>query len=86
MSSTLISPGASVTVTLSAGPGGPGDWLSLARVGDPNQTFFAWTYVGGGTSTTWAVAAPLTPGDYEFRLFSNNTFLRVVTSATILVR
>jgi hypothetical protein len=43
-------------------------------------------YVGAGVTTrTWTVAAPNTPGTYEFRLFLNNSYTRAATSPTITV-
>src|SRR6185436_67932 len=39
----------------------------------------------GLTSATLAFSAPLTPGTYEVRYFSNNTFARLATSSTITV-
>jgi hypothetical protein len=73
-----------VIVTLTNGMGGGQDWLAIARTTDPNTTYLAWTYVGGGiTSRTWNPTMPAVPGDYEFRLFSNNGYTRLATSPTV---
>jgi hypothetical protein len=72
----------SVTVTLSDGPGNSGDWLALARVGDPVTSYLQWIYVGAGATTaTWTVTMPATLGDYEFRLFENGGFKIIGTSS-----
>jgi subtilisin len=83
---TLVAPNTPVTVTLAFGYGGTNDWLALARVGSPNTSYSSFTYVGAGvTHRTWTVNVPLAPGEYEFRLFLNNVFTLVATSAPITV-
>jgi hypothetical protein len=81
--STSVAAGANVTVTLTNGAGGSGDWLAFAATGAPNTSYLQWVNVGAGVTTrTWTIAASLT-GTYEFRLFVNNT--RVATSPTVTV-
>jgi subtilisin family serine protease len=83
---TLVAPNTPVTVTLAFGYGGTSDWLALARVGSPNTSYSSFTYVGAGVlNRTWTVNVPLTPGQYEFRLFLNNVFTLAATSAPITV-
>ena len=83
VSATSVAVGSSVTVTLTNGAGGATDWLSFARVGDPNYSYAQWVYVGAGVTTrTWTVTVP-SAGTYEFRLFSNNTYTRIATSPPI---
>ena len=85
--SATVAPGAPITVTLTQGFGGSGDWISFAPTGVANTGYLAWTYVGAGVTTrTWTVAAPTTTGTYEFRLFLNNNFTRTATSPTVTVR
>jgi subtilisin family serine protease len=85
-SPTLVAPNMPVTVTLAFGYGGSSDWLALARVGSPLTSYASFTYVGAGVlNRTWTVNAPLTPGQYEFRLFLNNVFTLAATSAPITV-
>ena len=87
VSTTTAAPGASVTVTLSGGLGGASDWIALAPTSAPNTTYGAYVYIGSGVTTrTWTVAAPSTPGTYEFRLFLNNGYTRAATSATVTVQ
>lgn len=85
--STLkASPGSRVTVTLANGFGGSGDWMSLAAVGSANSAYQTFTYIGTGVTTrTWTVTAPATPGQYEFRLFRDNTYTRAATSAPVVI-
>jgi hypothetical protein len=83
---TVASPGAAVTVTLTNGTGVAADWISLARVGDPNTTYLNWTSVGAGNTTfVWRVNVPFSPNNYEFRLFSNGSYTRTATSPTVQV-
>ena len=86
VSSTAVAPGASVTMTLTNGPGGAQDWLALAATTAANTSYVTFTYVGAGVTTrSWTVTMPSTPGTYEFRLFLNNGYTRAATSAAITV-
>ena len=82
---TIASPGALVTVTLTNGTGVAADWIGLARVGDPNTSYLNWIGVGAKTTFVWRVNVPLTPNNYEFRLFSNGSYTRIATSPTVQV-
>ncbi len=86
VSATTVAPGAPVTMTLTAGPGGALDWLALAATGSANTSYVQWTWVGSGVTTrTWTVNMPSAPGTYEFRLFPNNGYTRAATSPTVTV-
>jgi hypothetical protein len=79
-------PGTQITVTLANGYGGSGDWMSFAATTAANSTYQTFTYVGNAVTTrTWTVNAPSTPGTYEFRLFLDNTYNRVATSAPVVI-
>ena len=81
VNATTVAPGASATLTVTNGLGGSSDWLALAPIGAPNNSYLQWTYVGGGvTSRTWVVKMPLTPGTYEFRYFPNGGYTRAATA------
>ena len=69
--STLTpAPGTPLTVTLSNGFGGSGDWLAFAATGSVNASYVSFAYVGTGvTNRTWTFTTPNLPGTYEFRLF-----------------
>jgi hypothetical protein len=83
---TTVRPGGTVTVTLRNGFGGALDWIGLAKTTAPNNSFLLFTFVGDKITTrTWTVVMPTTPGTYEFRLFLDNGFVRVATSATVTV-
>jgi hypothetical protein len=85
VSATTATGGSQVTVTLTNGFGGSGDWLALASTSAPNTSYTQWTYVGAGvTSRTWTVNMPATAGTYEFRLFVNG-YTRVATSPVVNV-
>jgi hypothetical protein len=81
---TTALPGSTVMLTLTAGPGGPTDWIALARCGSSLMTYVSWFYAGAGvTSHTWPVTMPMALGCYEFRLFSNNGFTELSASSSI---
>jgi subtilisin len=84
VSAQNIGGGASVTVTLTNGPGQAYDWLALAPTEAADSSYLQWTYVGAGvTNRTWTVTMPTAAGTYEFRLFSNGT--RAATSSGVTV-
>jgi subtilisin family serine protease len=84
---STVPAGTLVTVTLINGYGGAVDWISFASAASPNTGYVQWIYVGAGiTARTWTIAAPSTPGMYEFRLFLNNGYTRAATSPPVTVR
>ena len=86
VNTTLVAPTTAVTMTLAGGFGGASDWLAMSQVGSPETSFIAYTYVGNGvTNRTWTVTMPSTPGQYEFRYFPNNGYVRAGTSPTVTV-
>jgi hypothetical protein len=82
VSSTTIATGTAVTVTLTGGFGGAGDWLAFAQSGAPANSYVQYTYVGGVTTRTWTIVVNA-PGTYEFRLFLNNGYALAATSPAI---
>jgi len=81
-----VGPGGSATVALTNGYGGRLDWLAVAAAGAADSSYLQSTFVGDGvTERTWTVNMPTTPGDYEFRLFLDNGFVRASTSPTVTV-
>jgi hypothetical protein len=87
VSATTVARGGSVTVTLTNGLGGIGDWLAFALKTDPNTRYYTYVYVGMGVTTrTWTVTVPTIPGAYEFRLFFDNGYTRAATSPTVIVQ
>jgi hypothetical protein len=86
VSTTSVTGGSALTVTLTDGLGGVSDWLALAAVGAPHNSYVRFTYVGQGVTTrTWTVTAPSSPGAYEFRLFADNGYTRLATSPAVTV-
>jgi hypothetical protein len=87
VSATTVTAGQPITLTMTNGQGGAQDWFAFAPVGAANNSYVQFTYVGGGVTTrTWTIAAPTTPGTYEFRLFKNGTFIRLATSDPVTVQ
>jgi subtilisin family serine protease len=86
VNTTSVAGGSTVTVTLTNGLGGSGDWLAFAAAGAANNSYVQYGYVGTGVTTrTWTVTAPAIPGTYEFRLFQGNGYTRLATSPAVTV-
>jgi len=89
-----VAPGASVTVTVANGPGGPTDWVAVCPVGAPDTGFLYGYYLNGSktapatglTNATFALPMPTTPGAYNLRFFPHNSTTLLATSATITVQ
>src|SRR5439155_23550107 len=77
--------GSPVTVTLTNGFGGGGDWLAFANATAPDTSVLQYVNVGANITTrTWAVTVPTSgSGSYEFRLFRDGGYVRAATSPRI---
>src|SRR5205085_6508104 len=93
-SATTVSGGSTFTVTVANGPGNPTDWVAMYGSNTSDMGgFVAWKYLNGLatvpatglTSATIQFTAPTTAGTYNVRLFSNNTYTKLPTSATTTV-
>jgi len=82
-----VSPGGSLTVswTAPAGQTSPTDWVGLYAAGASNTQYLWWEYTGGSTSGSLGLAAPTTPGTYEFRYLLNDGYTSVATSNAVTV-
>jgi len=87
-SSSAVSAGSPLAVTWSV-PSNQSqtDWVGLYKVGSSsaNGSEQWWRYTGGSPSGNLTLNAPLQGGQYEFRLFLNNTFDRVASSNSVTV-
>jgi hypothetical protein len=87
-----VAVGDTLTAAIANGPGNSTDWVALAAVGAPESSYLTWRYLTGSTApptqglnaATLTFAAPA-EGLYEIRLYANNTFTRIATSASITV-
>jgi glucose/arabinose dehydrogenase len=85
-SPNTVTPGGSLTVSWTAPSGRPAnDWIGLYRIGDPETSFISWQYTAGTSSGNASFTAPGQQGQYEFRYFTNNSFIKVATSNPITV-
>ena len=83
----------SVALAISDGPGNTTDWIALYPVGAADGGYLTWSYLSGTatppasglTSAELTAYAPLVPGDYEWRLFTNNGWSRIATSSVVTV-
>jgi hypothetical protein len=73
-----VSPGATISATITNGPGGLLDWVGLFPAGAASTGSIDWRYLNGSrlvptlglTSGTVSFTAPNTPGSYEVRFYS----------------
>jgi len=85
-SPTTVSSGQTITVTFSGAPGNQKDFIAMYKVGVPNgQPYVSYKYLNGQKSGTLTFTAPATAGDYEFRMFLNNTWVYLGKSNTVKV-
>src|SRR5947209_17294645 len=76
-----------------SGPSNPKDWLALYPTGAADTAFVDWFFLNGTksapaaglTTATVPFTLPNTPGTYEVRFFSNNTYQRLGTTPTVTV-
>ncbi|HEX6161865.1 MAG TPA: S8 family serine peptidase [Vicinamibacterales bacterium] len=93
LQSSNVPPGGTINFTVSNGPGNATDWVSLALANAGDATPIRWMYLNGqttppgsgSTNSSLSFPAPATPGQYNVRLFANNTYTKVATSPTVVV-
>jgi len=93
LTSTTVSPGSPIGFVVAGGPANPLDWVALYRTTTSDGAYIAWQFLNGTTmppptgrsGATLQFVAPTTPGTYEVRFFSNNTFVRLATSGPVTV-
>ena len=88
VNTTSVAAGSPVTVTLTNGFGGAGDWIAFANAAAPDTSVLQYVNVGTNVTTrTWTVTVPTTgSGSYEFRLFRDGGYVRAATSPTVTVQ
>jgi predicted Zn-dependent protease len=85
-SPTTISQGGIISVNYSGAPGNYYDWIGMFEIGAENGKYIYYQYLWGATSGTLSFTAPQnTASTYEFRLFRNNTYLKLATSNPVTV-
>ena len=88
-----VAAGTSIEFVVAGGPANPVDWVGLYRTTTGDGAYLTWQYLNGTkmapatgqSGATLQFAAPITPGTYELRFFSNNTFTRLATSGAVTV-
>ncbi len=63
------------------------DWVALYAVGAPDWAVKAWKYTGGTATGSTSLTIPwgTPPGNYEVRLFANNSYTRIGTAAVTVI-
>jgi hypothetical protein len=92
-SATTAAPGGSVTVTIANGPGNRLDWVAVCP-GTSSTGCTDWKYLNGTrvapasglTAASLPFTMPVTPGQYSFKLFANDSMTVLATSALVTVQ
>jgi hypothetical protein len=93
-SPTSASVGQTVTATWSIASPTAGDWVGLYSAGSTDTQYLTWKFVSCSTtpaapsasgSCGFLLPTSLSPGTYQFRLFTNNTYTRIATSNNFTV-
>jgi len=61
-------------------------WIALYQVKADNKHYFSYTFLNNLTDKTYDMPAPDEPGDYNFRIFVDESYNSVAISETIQVR
>ncbi len=61
-------------------------WIALYLVKADNKQYISYTFLNNLTDKTYDVPAPDDPGDYNFRIFADESYIPVAVSETIQVR
>jgi Family of unknown function (DUF6130) len=91
---SAVASGATETVTIANGPGNTRDWVGLYAAGSGNTALIDWKYLNGqkaaptvpvpSATVTFAMTVPA--GNYNVRLFSNDSFMMVAASSAVAVQ
>ena len=92
---SAVAPGGTVTIRWSSVTGATvRDWIGRYDVGSGDVQYADWKYSSSCTqnpagsalsSGSCAFTMPLSPGTYEFRLFTDNTYTRLAASGVVMV-
>lgn len=92
VSTTSAVPGQSITVTVANGPGNRADFLAIFAAGAPDTAPTQWKYLDGtttippvGRTTASVTFTPPSAGAWNFRLFRNDTVVRLAISVDVIV-
>jgi hypothetical protein len=86
MSKATFTVSEEIVLSYSGLPGNPMDWIGLYSLGTPNEDAYFYQYANGNAKGTLRFPG-LRPGDYEARLFFNDSYqLQYTTSFTVTQR
>jgi hypothetical protein len=77
--------GQPVTVTWMGAPGNANDWVAISPAGSSATTVTRWVYTGGAANGSFAFEGPPGAGMYEARVYLNDSYTVIGTSATFTV-
>ncbi len=62
-----------ITVNWSGGPGNASDWIGVSAAGSASTSYIHYAYIGGASGNT-TFGSGLPDGNYEVRLYEDNTY------------
>ena len=68
-----VEPGQPIIVNYVNIPSGVNHWVGLYQEGDPNENFIRYVFIDSGSGTV-KLDGPNSPGNYEIRLFYNDSY------------
>ncbi len=71
-----------LTVSYSGAPGYENDWIAIYKSGSPDTSYMTRQYLDGNENGTVTLEAP-DPGNYNLRLFGNDSYNRLATSNNV---
>lgn len=94
LNKTTATVGSTIQVTVTNGPGNPKDWMAMYPASGADTSYLDWKYLNGTRTapstglktTTLTFTLPTKPGTYNFRLFANNSTLKIATSGSVTVQ
>ena len=85
ITSQYIGPSKKVLVTFNNAPGYNSDWIGMFQVGAGTNSYVSYQYLQGKTSGTLEFVAPEVPGQYEFRMWTNESVAHLTTSKSFVI-
>lgn len=85
ITSQYIGPNKKISVAYSNAPGFNNDWIGMFKVGAEARSWVSYQYLQGKTSGTLEFVAPEVPGQYEFRMWTNEYTAHLITSKSFAI-
>lgn len=85
LNKTNVVPNEEIVLNYQGAPIFENAWVGFYKVGAANNAYTTYTYTKGNTSGIYTVKAPMTTGEYEFRMFLDSAYTLIGTSGKVIV-